>query len=165
CSAPATATGSGRAACSICRATVRRSTITNSKGPSSGPISSALISTRRSRRLSRHSLRKTTQAAARLTGTPVSRQLPQRRNPDQLHEGLLEARLPGLLAQGVGGPLGDDATTRDDDHVITQRADFLHDVCGKEHATTIVPQAAQEFAQAARGHDVQAVGGLIEQHV
>src|SRR5579872_6164751 len=171
CSAPATATASGRAACSICRLTVRRSTIRNNSGPSSGPISSALSSTRRSRRLSRHSLTNTTQAALLLMGRESlcrarrSSERLERRGADELDERFLQARFVGLLTQRIGTALGHHPTARDDDDVIAQRGDFLHDVRRKQHAAPFITQSTQKITQAARGHHIQTIGGLIEQHV
>src|SRR6185312_14526375 len=118
-------------------------------------MSSTLISTRRSRRLSRHSLRKTTQAACSLMAPPASRERLEPLRADELHEGLLQACFTGQLAQRIGAALRDDAAARNDDDVIAQRCDLLHDVRGKQHTAALAAQAAQELAQAARGHDVQ----------
>ena len=72
----------------------------------------------------------------------------------------------GLRAQFVGAcPAATTLPVRDHHDAVTQRGDLLHDVAGEDHAAALAAQLAQEVAQAARGHHVQAVGRLVEDHV
>ena len=64
----------------------------------------------------------------------------------------------------LGRPLKHDLPFGDDHDAVTQCRHFLHDVRGEQHAFSLRTQAANQLAHAAGGHDVEAVGRLIEQH-
>ena len=51
----------------------------------------------------------------------------------------------------------------DDHDAIAQRGDLLHDVRRQHHAAAFHLQLQQEFPQRPGGHDVEPVGGFVEQ--
>ncbi len=70
---------------------------------------------------------------------------------------------PGLRDELGGGPGRDDPAAAQDHDRIAERRDFLHHVRAEEQALAAAPQFAQQVAQRADAHDVETVGGLVEQ--
>src|SRR5215470_12983570 len=169
-SAPTTGNGSGFSARSSSRVTSVLISSTKISGANSGPVSNVLITVRRSRRFSRTSLRNTV-AVAFMT-FPENLALALKAScsqsffaADQLDERVFEVRLAGLRAQRVRRRIGDDAAPGDYDDAVAQRGDLLHDVAREQHAAALAAQALEELAHRPRGHDVEAVGRLVEDDV
>ena len=72
---------------------------------------------------------------------------------------------PVCARSSSGVPAARTSPLRDHHDAVAQRGDLLHDVAGEDHAAAFAAQLPQEVAQAARGHHVEAVGRLVEDHV
>ena len=159
---PTTGSASSRTL-SVCRA-IRFSTSNISTGPATIAVTSVTSMVRRSRTMSAISFLATTPMRAgadSVRAMAVTRRGPRRsQEPD---ESVLEHGLAGLRDQLGGGPGRDDPAVAQDHDRIAERRDFLHHVRAEEEAFAAAPQFAQQVAQRANAHDVETVGGLVEQ--
>ena len=69
------------------------------------------------------------------------------------------------MAELVGGAFGHDAAARDDHDAVAECRDLGEDVAREDHAAALVAQVPQQGAHRPDGHHVEAVGGLVQQHV
>ena len=84
---------------------------------------------------------------------------------DELHERILQRPGAGARADRLRRARGDHRAVGDHDDLIAQLAHLVHHVAGEQHAVPGIAQLAQQRAQRAHRHDVQAVGGLVEDEV
>src|SRR5262245_42470795 len=134
----------------------------NISGPNSGTNRKAEITVRRSRTFSKASLRNTVMTV-RQKLAPVLRM--RRPFAAGAHECFFQIARPGVHQDLFRRTAGDDSAVRNDDDLVAERRDLLHDVAGEQHAATLIAQAANQIAQRARGADVQTAGGFVENHV
>ena len=73
--------------------------------------------------------------------------------------------MAGALAQFVGSAVSGNTSPYDDDDTVAERRHFLHDVAGKHDAAAFVTERADHVAYGAGRHDVQTVGGLVQDYV
>ena len=131
-----------------------------STGPITGPNTSADSRVRRSRRFSRNSLRNTAQMPRRFTASPRAGLAAVHQRDEGVFEPVAAARAD------IGERAGRHHLATGDHHdLVAELLDFLHDMAGKQHAVSGVAQLRQQLAQAAHRHDVEPVGGFVEQQV
>ena len=70
---------------------------------------------------------------------------------------------PLCAISSARGAVGDDAAVAEDHDAVAQRRDFLHHVRAEQQALAGAAQVPELLAQRAHAHDVEAVGGLVEQ--
>src|ERR1700690_1412479 len=83
---------------------------------------------------------------------------------DDLDENFLEVVFFVLLAELREGAFGKKFSGLDDADNVAEFFDFAHDMRGEDHGFSALAAFADEFNDGAGGHDVQAQGGLIEDH-
>ena len=130
---------------------------TSVSGPVSSEATSTISAVRRSRSASRSSLQEHGDDAARLTARPP--------RPPGARTRPRGSRSRSRRAAASRVPRATTRPARHDHDLVAERRDFLHHVAREEHALAGVAQAPDHVAQAARGHHVEPVGGLVEDHV
>src|SRR5439155_7390997 len=83
---------------------------------------------------------------------------------DDFDENVLEILFVMLIAKLRKGAFGEKFTGLDDADGVAELFDFGHDVRGEDDGFAVVAAFVDESGDAARGHDTEAVGGLIEDH-
>src|SRR6202158_1395564 len=81
-----------------------------------------------------------------------------------LDEDIFQILFAGSVAQLGEGALGQQPAVVDDPDVIAELFDFAHDMRGENHRLAAIAAFPDETDDRARGHYVQAHGGLIENH-
>src|SRR5712691_797690 len=83
---------------------------------------------------------------------------------DDLDEDFLEVLLGELIAELREGAFGKKLAVMNDADGVAELFDFAHDVGGEDDGLADVAAFADESGDGASGHDVEAVGGLVEDH-
>src|SRR5271155_793608 len=83
---------------------------------------------------------------------------------DDLDENFLEVVLAVFGAEFGEGAFGEEFAGLDDADGVAELFDFTHDVSGEDYGFAGVAAFADEGGDSARGHDVEAKGGFIENH-
>src|SRR5260370_27349818 len=83
---------------------------------------------------------------------------------DNFDEDFLEIVLGMLFPELREGTLGEELAALDDADSVAELFDFADDVGGENDGFTLVAAFADEGGDSAGGHDVEADGGLIEDH-
>src|SRR6266567_2523801 len=159
-SSPATGSLSSRALSAWLATTLTMSA--RKSGPAAIAVRSVTIMVRPSRKVSTISLPTTVRIRPGGLTRAVSRGEPFSR-AQQGYEHVFERRLSGRGDQLHAAAARDNAPVTEDDDGVAQRGDFLHHVAGEQDALSGGAQLAQQLAQAADAHDVEAVSRLVEQ--
>src|SRR6266850_4123292 len=143
------------------RAIARAPKPTLRTGKSKSGTSIVEMTVRRSRTASVSSLRYTMPTLRRdmsvgLLGDVVGR--------DDFDEDFFEVVLGVLIAELSEGAFNKEFARLDDADGVAEFFDFAHDVGGEDNGFAVVAAFADEGGDGAGGHDVEAVGGLIENH-
>src|SRR5690349_20171556 len=83
---------------------------------------------------------------------------------DDLDEDFLEVVFGVFIAELSESALSEELAGLDDADGVAELFDFGHDVGGENDGFAVVAALADEARDGAGGHDVQAVGGLVENH-
>src|SRR6267154_3774405 len=83
---------------------------------------------------------------------------------DDFDENILEILFVMLIAKLCESAFGEKFSGLDDADSVTELFDFAHDVRGEDDGFAVVAAFVDESGDGARGHDIEAVGGLIEDH-
>src|SRR6266478_6412004 len=83
---------------------------------------------------------------------------------DDFDEDFLEFALGVLVAKLGKGAFDKEFTGLNDADGVAEFFDFAHDVRGENDGFAVVAAFADEGGDGAGGHDVEAVGGLVENH-
>src|SRR6266849_3897752 len=83
---------------------------------------------------------------------------------DDFDEDLLEILLGVLFAELGEGAFGQELAVVNDADDVAELFDFAHDVGGEDDGFAAVAAFANEGGDGASGHDVEAEGGLVEDH-
>src|SRR2546423_9258012 len=83
---------------------------------------------------------------------------------DDFDEDFLEVVLGVPVAEFGERTFGEKLARLDDADGVAELFDFTHDVCGEDDRFAVVAAFADESGYGASGHDVEAIGGLIEDH-
>src|SRR5882757_2205489 len=83
---------------------------------------------------------------------------------DDFDENLFELVLGVLVAKLGEGPFDKEVAGLDDADGVAELFDFTHDVGGEDDGFAIVTAFADEGGDGEGGHDIEAVGGLVEDH-
>src|SRR5882724_8017757 len=83
---------------------------------------------------------------------------------DDFDEDFLEFVFGVFVAELRESALGKELAGLDDADGVAELFDFGHDVGGEDDGFAIVAALANEGSDGAGGHDVEAVGGLVENH-
>src|SRR5260370_2441416 len=83
---------------------------------------------------------------------------------DDFDEDLLEIRLGVLFAELREGAFGQELAVVNDADDVAKLFDFAHDVGGEDDGLAAVAAFTDEGGDGASGHDVEAEGGLVENH-
>jgi hypothetical protein len=144
---------------------IRLSTSSISTGPATMAVTSVTSIVRRSRKMSTISLAATaaTRAPADSTRGIIVRRRALRPDPSRRTKASSSTGLAGLGDELGSGAARDHPPVGQNDDRVAERGDFLHDVGAEQQALAARPQIAQQRAQRADAHDVEAVRGLVEQ--
>src|SRR5260370_502540 len=83
---------------------------------------------------------------------------------DDFDEDLLEILLGVLFAELREGPFGQELAVVSDADDVAELFDFAHDVGGEDDGFAAVAAFANEGGDGASRHDVEAEGGVLEDH-
>src|SRR6267143_2586750 len=83
---------------------------------------------------------------------------------DDLYENFFEFVLGEFVAELAKGAFDKEFSGLNDADGVAEFFDFAHDVGGKDDRLAVVAAFADERGDGAGGHDVEAVGGLVEDH-
>src|SRR6267143_2328941 len=83
---------------------------------------------------------------------------------DDFDEDFLEVVLGVFVAELSECALDKELAGLDDADGVAEFFDFAHDVGGKDDGFAVVAALADKSGDGAGGHDVEAVGGLVEDH-
>src|SRR5437879_2195487 len=83
---------------------------------------------------------------------------------DDFDENVLEILFVMLIAKLRESAFGEKFAGLDDANGVAELLDFAHDVRGEDDGLSIVAAFVDESGDSARGHDIEAIGGLIEDH-
>src|SRR5260370_20690869 len=83
---------------------------------------------------------------------------------DNLDEDFFEVLLGVFFAKPCQGALGKKLAVMNNADGVAELFDFAHDVGGKDDGLADVAAFADESGDGASGHDVEAVGGFVEDH-
>src|SRR5277367_1849813 len=83
---------------------------------------------------------------------------------DNFYENFLKVVLAMFGAEFGEGAFGEEFAGLDDADGVAELFDLGHDVGGEDYGFAVVAAFADEGGDGARGHDVEAEGGLIENH-
>src|SRR5216684_10802 len=83
---------------------------------------------------------------------------------DDFDEDFLEVLLGIFFAQLGEGAFGQELAVVNDADDVAELFDFAHDVGGEDDGFAAVAAFANESGDGAGGHDIEAVGGLVEDH-
>src|SRR6266849_4212792 len=83
---------------------------------------------------------------------------------DDLDEDFLEIGFGVLIAKLSQGAFGKKLPVMDDTDEVAELFDFAHDVGGEDDGFAAVAALADEGGDGPGGHDIEAVGGLVEDH-
>src|SRR5207244_12722483 len=83
---------------------------------------------------------------------------------DDFDENVLEILFVMLIAKLRESALGEKFAGLNDANGVAELLDFGHDVRGEDDGFAVVAAFVDERGDGARGHDIEAVGRLIEDH-
>src|SRR6476646_697492 len=83
---------------------------------------------------------------------------------DDFDENFLELVLGIFVAKLCESAFDEEFAGLDDADGVAEFFDFSHDVCGEDDGFSVVAAFADEGSDGASGHNIEAVGGLIEDH-
>src|SRR6266436_7204425 len=83
---------------------------------------------------------------------------------DNLDEDFFKIALAVFFAELLESAFGEELSAVDDANDVAELFDFAHDVSGEDDGFALIATFADEGDDGARGHDVEAKGGLIENH-
>src|SRR6267378_6068228 len=83
---------------------------------------------------------------------------------DDFDENFLQNLFVVLIAKLREGSLGEQLSVVDDADGVAELFDLAHDVGGENDGLAVVTAFADERGNGTSGHDVEAVGGLVEDH-
>src|ERR1700730_12650454 len=83
---------------------------------------------------------------------------------NDLDDDFLEVLRGVLVAELSEGALDQEFARLDDTNGVAELFDLAHDVGGEDDSLAVVAAFADEAGNGAGGHDVEAVGGLVENH-
>src|SRR5713226_1507832 len=83
---------------------------------------------------------------------------------DDFDEDFLEVVLGVLVAKLREGAFDKEFARLNDADGVAELFDFAHDVGGEDDGFAVVAAFADEAGDSAGGHDVEATGGLVEDH-
>src|SRR5882762_10150044 len=83
---------------------------------------------------------------------------------DDFDEDFFEFVLGVLVAKLGEGPFDKEFTGLNDTDGVAELFDLTHDVRGEDDGFAVVAAFADKSSDGAGGHDVEAVGGLVENH-
>src|SRR5260370_41266233 len=83
---------------------------------------------------------------------------------DNLDEDFFKIALAVFFAELLESAFGEELSAVDDANDVAELFDFAHDVSGEDDGFALIATFADEGDDGARGHDVEAKGGLVENH-
>src|SRR5436190_18816758 len=83
---------------------------------------------------------------------------------DDFDENVLEILFVMLIAKLRESTLGEKFAGLNDANGVAELFHFAHDVRGEDDGFAVVAAFVDESGEGARGHDIEAIGGLVEDH-